>query len=124
MTAQLFALADEDLETARLLLDNVRYRACISRAYYAMYYGTQALLNTKEIANRTHKGMIQQFSLHFVKPGDFSAEMSKQLGDMYDLRQLSDYEADVAINQEQAEQALVIAVEFVGQVKGYLESGS
>ena len=29
-------------------------RACISRAYYAMYYGTQALLDAKKIAYRTH----------------------------------------------------------------------
>ena len=90
MKAQLLALADEDLEAARLLLDNKRYRASISRAYYAMYSETQALLDSKKVASRTHKGVMQQFGLHFVKPGDFSAEMSKQLSDMYDLRQLSD----------------------------------
>ncbi|MEO1637594.1 MAG: HEPN domain-containing protein [Cyanobacteria bacterium J06631_9] len=44
---------------ARLLLNNGRYRASISRAYYAMYYGTQALLDAKQIASRTHRGMIQ-----------------------------------------------------------------
>ena len=120
-TAQLLILSEQDLETAQLLLDNKRYRACISRAYYAMYYGTQALLDAKKIASRTHKGMIQQFGQHFVKSGEFSAEMSKKLSEMYDLRQLSDYEADVVINQEQAEAALAASIEFVGQVKVYLE---
>jgi len=42
--AKFLFLSDDDLETAQLLCDRGRYRSCISRAYYAMYYVTQALL--------------------------------------------------------------------------------
>ena len=59
---QLLTRAAEDLETAQLLLDNGRYRVCISRAYYAMFYGVQALLKSKNIPSRTHKVTVQQFS--------------------------------------------------------------
>ncbi|NET10187.1 MAG: HEPN domain-containing protein [Merismopedia sp. SIO2A8] len=46
---QLLALAQEELETAELLLENGRYQACISRSYYAMYHATQALMSPKPL---------------------------------------------------------------------------
>ncbi len=40
----LLNLANEELQTSQLLLNNHRYRASISRAYYALYHATQAIL--------------------------------------------------------------------------------
>jgi len=42
--SKLLNLSAEDLETAELLHEAKRYRSCISRADYAMYYVVQALL--------------------------------------------------------------------------------
>lgn len=85
-----------------------------------MYYSTQALLQTKNVASRTHKGTIQQFGLHFVKSGEFSADLVKGLSNNYDLRQLSDYDEAAVLNQAQADNALAASSEFVRQVRGYL----
>jgi uncharacterized protein (UPF0332 family) len=120
--SQLLSLAEQDLENARLLLDNGRYRAAISRAYYAMYYGVQAVLDAKNIASRTHKGIIQQFGQHFVQSGEFSREMARDLKETYDLRHISDYEADVVITQEQAERVMAVSLEFVDRIRIYLEN--
>jgi uncharacterized protein (UPF0332 family) len=78
-------------------------------------------LDLKKIASRTHRGMIQQFGQHFVQSGDFSKEMAADLRQTYDLRHMSDYEANVVINQEQAEKALADSIEFVKRVKVYLD---
>ena len=59
-------LSQEELETASLLLESNRYRASISRAYYSMYYATQALLISENINTSTHKGLIKLFRLHFL----------------------------------------------------------
>jgi uncharacterized protein (UPF0332 family) len=118
--SQLVMLAEQELETAQLLLEHDRYRACISRAYYAMYYGTQALLNAREIASRTHRGMIQQFSQHFIKSGIFPMDMAEKLSTNFDLRHLSDYEENAVISREQAERALAASIEFVDRVRTYL----
>lgn len=115
------ALAEEELETSSLLLSNQRYRAAVSRAYYAMYYATQALLVTKNVISRTHKGIIQQFSQHFVKSGEFPTQRVTDLKRAYDLRQLSDYEAAVVLTLEQANMALGAATDFVHQVQIYLD---
>jgi hypothetical protein len=42
---QLLQLAQDELATANLLLINDRYRACISRSYYAMYIDLARALN-------------------------------------------------------------------------------
>jgi len=114
---QLLQLAQDELETAQLLLDNDRHRACISRAYYAMYHASQALLEVKSITSKTHKGTIQQFGLHFIKTGELPIEMARALTDGYDLRQLSDYEETIFLTRQQAEIVLNSAQEFVSQAQ-------
>ncbi len=119
---QLLQLAQDELATAELLLVNDRYRACISRSYYAMYQATQALLTTKSLSSKTHKGTIQLFGQHFVKTGELSIELARALSDAYDLRQLSDYEETVLLTRQQAETILAAAQAFVIQTEQYLQS--
>ena len=119
--SQFLSLAEEELETSKLVLGNQYYRASVSRAYYAMYYATQALLIAKNLARRTHKGVIQQFSQHFVKSGDFPTSMAKDLKRVYDLRQLSDYEAAISLTLEEAAMALEASAGFVSRVRVYFD---
>jgi uncharacterized protein (UPF0332 family) len=63
---QLLDLAQDELDTADLLWQNDRCRACISRSYYAMYHATQAILGTKTLTSKTHRGVIQLFGQHFI----------------------------------------------------------
>ena len=116
---QLLQLVQDELETAQLLLDNDRYRACISRSYYAMYHASQALLAVKNITSKTHRGTIQQFGLHFIKAGELPIEMARSLTDGYDLRQLSDYEETLFLTRQQAEIVLDSAKEFFFQAQQY-----
>ena len=119
---QLLILAQQDIENARILLDNSSYRASISRAYYAIYYGVQALLDARQIASRTHRGMLKQFGQHFVQSGEFSKETARALKEIYDLRQLSDYEADAVIDKSSADRALTVSDEFVKKVCRFLQA--
>ncbi|MEM1242039.1 MAG: HEPN domain-containing protein [Cyanobacteria bacterium P01_H01_bin.26] len=120
--SQFLELAEEELQASRLLLDNKHYRSCISRAYYAMYYATQALLIDRNITSRTHKGILQQFSQTFVQSGDLPSSMAKNLKKTYGLRQLSDYEEAVTLTEELATQALKASTEFVSQTRVYLDN--
>lgn len=116
---QLLALAQEELETADLLLENNRYRACISRSYYAMYHATQALMASKNLSSKSHKGAIKLFGQHFVKTQELPIELARYLSDAYDLRRLSDYEETVFLTQQQAETLLISARVFVNQTIQY-----
>ena len=117
---KLFSLALEELDIAQLLLEKEHYRASISRSYYSMYYAAQALLLSQNIDTSTHKGLIRLFSLHFVKTGQFSPEWSNTLKAAYDLRQLSDYDADFTGTLAEAEMLLEKAKTFVAEVERIL----
>lgn len=118
---QLLALANEELETAELLWQNNRHRACISRSYYAMYHATQALLSLKDLNTKTHKGVIQMFGQHFIKTEIFPIELARALGDAYDMRRLSDYEETISLSAEQAQIVLNSARSFIDQTVQYCE---
>ena len=118
---QLLTLAQEELETADLLWKNDRYRACVSRSYYAMYHATQALLSLKDLNTKTHKGIIQMFGQHFIKTGIFPIELARALSDAYDMRRLSDYEETIFISSEQSEIILNSARSFIEQAVQYCE---
>jgi uncharacterized protein (UPF0332 family) len=119
---KLLSLSLEELDIAETLLDNSRYRTCLSRSYYSMYYATQALLLSKNIDTSTHKGTIRLFGQHFVKTGQISPELAKVLSDAYELRQLSDYDADFIGTPTQAEDILGQARAFVAEVMQILNA--
>jgi len=61
--------AHEKLKAAEILLGNGFYEDAISRAYYAMFYAARALLSTKNIYPKIHRGTVQKFGLEFVSKG-------------------------------------------------------
>ncbi|WP_323216733.1 MULTISPECIES: HEPN domain-containing protein [Pseudanabaena] len=101
-------------------MESNRYRASISRAYYSMYFATQAILISENINASTHKGLIKLFRLHFIKTSKLSNELSVILGDTYDLRQLADYGEEVELTTEQVKITLQNAKDFLYQVRDYL----
>lgn len=118
---KLFSLALEELDIAKLLLERVHYRTSISRSYYSMYYAAQSLLLSQNIDTSPHKGLIRLFSLHFVKTGKLSLEWSNTLKEAYDLRQLSDYDADFTGTLAEAETILEKAKDFIVEVEKILK---
>ena len=118
---KLLSLALEELDIAKLLLERGHYRTCLYRSYYSMYYAIQALLLSKDLDVSTHKGTIRLFSQHFVKTGKFSSVWSKILSDAYELRQLSDYNADFTGTLAEAETILEKAKDFIVEVEKVLK---
>jgi len=59
--------AHEKLEAAKNLFENGFYNDSVSRAYYAMFFAAKALLFENDIHPKTHRGLISQFGLEFVK---------------------------------------------------------
>ncbi|MDX2254662.1 MAG: HEPN domain-containing protein [Pseudanabaenaceae cyanobacterium bins.39] len=119
---KLLSLSLEELEIASLLLEREHYRTCLSRSYYSIYYATKALLLSQNIDTSTHKDTIRLFGQHFVKTGQFSAEWAKILSDAYELRQLSDYDADFTGTLAEAEKILEQAKNFVAEVEQFLKA--
>jgi len=76
--ASIYKKALEKIETAQLLLKNLRNDDAVSRAYYAVFHGISAVLLSKGIAFSSHSQVIGVFNREFVKTGVFPADFSKR----------------------------------------------
>ena len=113
--------ANKKLEVAEKLLKSSDYDDAVSRAYYAVFHATQALLLTEGERAETHKGIVMLFGLLFVKTGKFSKNIGKYLANLKDDRESGDYEVFSFIDKETAETAISEANQFLKEAKLYLE---
>lgn len=89
------------------------YNDAISRAYYAAYHWTRAVLYTKGLESRTHRGAHQLLVLHFVRAGLLSETAATLLGQLEDRREVSDYSAGVSFTAAESGEALERARAFI-----------
>jgi len=113
-------LADETLSEAKALLQLNKLRGSVSRAYYAMFNASRALLYSKDIAVKTHKGVISMLGQYFIKTKEIDSSFSKIIIDTFNLRQATDYEFEVDLGRETVEKIVEDAEKFVKEAKNFL----
>ena len=86
------------IENAHRTMDEVSshmangfYNTAVNRMYYACYYAASAMLVAEHITTKSHDGVKQMFSLHFVKTGKVSMELGKSYSRLFDKRTKGDY---------------------------------
>ncbi len=72
-----FERADDDLDTARLLLDSWKERQAIGLCYYAAFYAASALLLTQGITRAKHSGIRSALGQYFFKEDILPPHWSK-----------------------------------------------
>jgi len=112
--------AKKFMKSAKLLLDVDDFDSSVSRIYYAMHYMVEALLLTKNLRIKSHRGLISIFGSEFIKTKIFPKEVGRQLKDAFDKRQIGDYEISVKINKKDVEELLKIGQGFIEKLKDYL----
>jgi len=96
-------LAEEELSSAQLLLQNGRLRDAISRACYSMFHAARALLLMKGANPKKHSGVVRMFGLHFVDEGFIEKAYAKYLTSAFSLRSRADYDVYYTPSTEEAE---------------------
>jgi len=114
--------AKRAIQAARTLLDagNLPDFAT-GRAYYAMFYVAEALLEEKSLRFSKHGGVHGAFGEHYVKTGILDAKFHRWLLNAFDQRIEGDYGADVIAVTEDAEKLIAQAEEFLAVAHSYLE---
>lgn len=118
--ADLIEKGKRSVSAAEKLFNDGYYDFAISRAYYAMFYLTEAALLTKNLSYSKHAGVISGFVQHFVKENIFPDEFGKILRKTFDERLIGDYLTEIP-SKEVALKVLNDAKRFVLAVAGYLE---
>lgn len=105
--------AYEKSEVAKSLFETGFYSDAVSRAYYAMFYAARALLSEKSIYPKTHRGVISQFGLKFVKEGEFEKEIFDLFARAQEDREEADYGLLSEIEEEEAKKIIEGAEKFL-----------
>lgn len=93
----------------------------VSRAYYAMFYCTQAILMTKDLSFSKHSAVIATFGRDFIKTGIFNQELYKALRNAFEARQMGDYFTTEQISKERCKETIESAKRFFSETKNYLK---
>ena len=109
--------ARKKLASAEKIYTANLYEDAISRAYYAMFHAAKALLLTRHIEISTHSGVINLLGKHFVKSKQLEIIYAKMLTYAKELRENGDYETEVELSSEDAEQVLKDARDFLKKVE-------
>lgn len=113
--------AEDSIENAIYNLDGHFYSATVNRCYYALYYCINALLLTKGVSPKSHKGAHVKFNELFILSGDLSKDMNTILVSTFNQRQIGDYDIDAEIFYEEAFETLTNSRFFVETAIRYLK---
>jgi uncharacterized protein (UPF0332 family) len=121
-TQQLLFNAEETLHPADILLKEEYLRDAVNRAYYAIFYVAEALLNEKDLRYSKHGTVHGAFAQHFIKTKIFDAKYHKLLTGAFRRRMLGDYDEVARFSSEEVIEILEQAGEFLQATKKYLVS--
>ncbi len=118
---KLIEKSEKSFNEAKLLLEQNYFEAAISRAYYSMFYLTQAVLATKDISRKKHSGVIAVFAEQFTKPGIVSRDLHYKLRRTFEERQVSDYEFEISKTEQEAKEILKYSEDFSRELIPFLQ---
>ncbi len=123
-TRKLLDKAVDTIEGAELLLDHGKTDLAAGRAYYALFYIAEALLNEKGLQFNTHGDVIGAYGKEFSKTKLLDQKFHRWLRTGFDTRLISDYHVDTNIEAaivsnmiNQAREFLEAAQEYLGRSK-------
>jgi len=114
------SLAEEKLVVAQDLLAAGHYNDVISKAYYAMFYASKAILLAVGEDPVKHTGVVALFGKHFAKVGLTDPRYGRTLAIAKRLREECDYNERKRATKEEAELAIANAEDFVHEAREIL----
>lgn len=109
----------EDLATAREMFRLERYRGAISRAYYAVFAISTAVLLTMDLVRAKHSGVQSAFHEYFIK----EKRLEPEYGDIFDKSRLYREGADYKswrFTKEKADASISKCEKFFARMEKYL----
>ncbi|HLG30268.1 MAG TPA: HEPN domain-containing protein [Candidatus Brocadiales bacterium] len=114
--------AEDSIKAAELLMEQKPYDFSASRAYYAMFYITEALLLTKGLSFKKHSAVIAAFGKEFTSSNFIKKGFHRRLLEAFELRQMGDYEPVKKVTEEGAKELITRAREFLLEAKTHLRN--
>ena len=117
--ARLLDWARESVSAARLLLDGGFAGFAASRAYYAMFYIAEALLEGEGLSFSSHSAVIAAFGQRFAQTGRISAGFHRSLIRAQETRHKGDYDYMDRVTVDEARAQIAEAERFLEAAEGF-----
>ena len=114
-TRKLLDKAIDTIEGAEILLTHQKTNLAAGRAYYALFYIAEALLNEKGLQFKEHGKVIGAYGKEYAKTNLLDQKFHRWLRLGFDTRLVSDYQVDANIET-------VIATDMINQAREFLEA--
>jgi len=122
-TAKLLDRAQDAIEAADILLTNEKVDIAAGRAYYAMFFIAEALLNELDLEFNKHSAVHAAFGKHFAKTNLLDPKFHRWLMDSFDKRLIGDYGVEANLQMDIVVSMIHQAQEFLETAKKYLGEG-
>ena len=105
-TVKLLDKATRSIAAGESALTDGHIEAAANRAYYAMFYVAEALLNERGLTFRKHAGVHSAFGEHFARQGMLDARYHRWLLAAFNKRVAADYGVDAELSATEVGQML------------------
>jgi len=119
-TGQLLDKAERAVHAADALLAGGERDFAAGRAYYAMFYIAEALLNERDLGFSKHSAVHASFGEQFAKTGQLDPKFHRWLLDAFDKRLEGDYGTEITMKAEDVAAMLAQAREFLQAARQFL----
>jgi uncharacterized protein (UPF0332 family) len=119
-TRQLLAKSERAISAACRLLDARDAEFACGRAYYAMFYAAEAMLDSAGLRFRKHAGVHSALGEHLVKSGRLDARFHRWLLAAFNKRIVGDYGIEADITAEEVMTMIDQAREFLAEARRIL----
>lgn len=116
--------AKETLAEIDILIGHGFYITAANRLYYACYYAVLALFTKHNIIVKTHDGVRLMLGLHFVKTGILSKDAGKYFSELFDKRQIGDYDDFVEYEEAYIKELAKPSKKFVADIEELISKQS
>ncbi|MHA1143424.1 MAG: HEPN domain-containing protein [Candidatus Helarchaeota archaeon] len=114
---QLVMRGEEKLLSAKILLDKDRYDDSISRSYYAALLAARGLLYLLGLSPKSHSGTVTMFGLRVIKEGLIDVKIGKNLNELFEARETSDYAVLVFYSNDKTREYYEKAADLIEAIK-------
>jgi uncharacterized protein (UPF0332 family) len=114
--------AKEAMTEIDFLIEKKYYNTAINRLYYSCFHATKALLLTKDLTSKTHKGVVILLHKHFVEENLFDKERANFFAKLMDERNDSDYGDFLIVSFEDVKPFILPAKEYLNYTIGLINS--
>ena len=123
-TEKLLEKASRSVQAAEHLAKDGDAEFAVGRAYYAMFYAAQALLNEKTLRFLRHSGVHNAFAEQFIKSGLIDKRYHRWLVAAFNKRITGDYGIESDLTLEDASLLVGQSRELIDAARQYLEKGN